>query len=445
MRDWLWMGAGDLGRGIGAGEIDPEALCETFLDTIDAHAHRDTIFTRVTADRARAEAAAAAGRARTGTRRGPLDGVPISWKDLFDSAGVPTESGSALLKDRVPQEDAEVLANATAGGSVCLGKTHMSELAFSGLGLNPMTATPPNRHDPARVPGGSTSGGAASVAFGLAPVAIGSDTGGSVRNPAAWNDLVGLKTSHGRVSDRGTVPLVESMDTIGPLARNVEDCALALALLEGTVPPDLADANLHRRRFLVLTDYLETSRDEPRAACEQAIERFEAAGATVERATLPSVATAMDQTPHLFSPEAYAIWHEAIEAAPHLMFDRILERFRTGRDATAKDVIGAERRRRAAAADYLAATAGYDAVLLPTSAILPPQRDRLLSDETYYVEENLLALRNTRVGNLLGLSALTLPTGVPMCGVMAMAPPRQEHRLLRLGAAMEAALGGPAR
>ncbi|WP_299814757.1 amidase [uncultured Jannaschia sp.] len=440
MRDWLWMGAGDLGRGIGTGEIDPEALCETFLDAVEAHAHRDTIFTHVTADRARAEAAAAAGRARAGTRRGTLDGVPITWKDLFDTAGVPTESGSALLKGRVPREDAETLANATAGGSVCLGKTHMSELAFSGLGLNPITATPPNRHDPNRVPGGSTSGGAASVAFGLAPVAIGSDTGGSVRNPAAWNDIVGLKTAHGRVSDRGTVPLVESMDTIGPLARNVEDCALALALIEGTAVPDLAGASLRGRRFLVLADYLETSRDEPRAACQQAIERFAAAGATIERAELPSVAAAMAQTPHLFSPEAYAIWHEAIEAAPHLMFDRILERFRTGRDATAKDVIVAERRRRAAVTEYLSATAGYDAVLLPTSAILPPERERLLADEAYYVEENLLSLRNTRVGNLLGLCGLTLPTGVPMCGVMALAPPGHEHRLLRLGAAMETAL-----
>ena len=440
MRDWLWMGAGDLGRSIAEGEIDPEALCETYLDAIAGNAHHERVYARVTGDRARAEAAAAAKRARDGMRRGPLDGVPVSWKDLFDSAGSATEAGSALLKDRVPQEDAEVLANATAGGAVCLGKTHMSELAFSGLGLNPVTATPPNRHDARLVPGGSSSGAAASLAFGLAPLAMGSDTGGSVRTPAAWNDLVGLKTSLGRVPTRGCVPLVESMDTIGPLARSVEDAALALALLEGGRPADLTGATLKGRRFLVLADYAETSRDAPRAALDRAVARFREAGATIERGEVAAVETAMDLTPYLFAPEAYAIWRDRIEAAPHLMFDRILERFRTGRDMDAADVLAAYRARAAAERDYLQETAGYDAILLPTVASTAPDRERLMSDEDYYVTENLLALRNTRVGNVLGLCGLTLPTGVPMCGVMALAPPRAEERLLRLGAAMEAAL-----
>ena len=440
MQDWLWASAGDLGRGIGAGEIDPEALCDAFLTAIAEHAHRDTIFARLTEDRARAEAAAAAKRAKAGLRRGPLDGVPVSWKDLFDSAGVATEAGSALLKGRVPQDDAAVLANATAGGSVCLGKTHMSELAFSGLGLNPVTATPPNRHDPALVPGGSSSGAAASVAFGLAPVAIGSDTGGSVRNPAAWNDLVGLKTTLGRVSTTGAVPLVETMDTVGPLARNVEDAALTLALLEGGRAADLSGATLRGKRLLVLAEYADTSRDAPRAAFKHAVERFRAAGAQVERGEIAAVKTAMDLTPLLFAPEAYAIWREEIEAAPHLMFGPILARFRNGRGVDGADVLAAYRARRAAEAEYLAETAGYDAVILPTSAILPPDAARLLEEDEYYVSENLMALRNTRVGNVLGLCGLTLPTGVPMCGAMALCPPMQEERLLRLGAAMERAL-----
>ena len=440
MQDWLWATAADLGRGIAAGEIDAEELCDAYLAAIAGNAHRDTIYARTTEDRARAEAAAAARRARDGLRRGPLDGVPISWKDLFDSAGVETGAGSALLADRVPRDDATVLANATHGGSVCLGKTHMSELAFSGLGLNPRTATPPNRHDDALVPGGSSSGAAASVAFGLAAAAIGSDTGGSVRNPAAWNGLVGLKTSLGRVDVGGTLPLVESMDTIGPLTRSVEDAALTLALLEGGRPADLAGATLKGARLLILADYADSSRDAPRGAFEQAVERFEAAGARIERRELDAVAEAMALTPLLFAPEAYAIWRDTIEANPELMFDRILERFRSGRDVSGPDVLAAQRRRRDAEADYLRATAGYDAVLLPTSAILPPDRERLLTDQEYYVTENLMALRNTRVGNMLGLCGLTLPTGVPMCGVMALCPPRQEERLLRLGAAMEEAL-----
>ncbi len=440
MQAWTSMSAGDLGRGIAAGGIDPEALCETFLAAIAAHPSADDIYARTTSDRARAEAEAASGRAKAGLRKGPLDGVPISWKDLFDSAGVATEAGSALLKGRTPDADARVLADATHGGAVCLGKTHMSELAFSGLGLNPITATPPNRHDPALVPGGSSSGAAASVAFGLAAAAIGSDTGGSVRNPAAWNDLVGLKTTLGRIDTTGTVPLVETMDTIGPLTRTVEDAALVLALLEGGRSADLTGATLSGTRLLVLADYADSSRDAPRVAFERSVDRFRAAGARIERAELPSVAAAMDLTPLLFSPEAYAIWRDTIEASPHLMFDRILERFRSGRDAKAADVLAAHRARRVAEADYLAATAGYDAVILPTAALLPPDRERLLTDEAYYVTENLLALRNTRVGNVLGLCGLTVPTGVPMCGVMALCPPLQEERLLRLGAAMEAVL-----
>lgn len=440
MQDWLWTSAGDLGRGIAAGEIDPQDLTETYLSAIASSDVADLIYARATPERARAEAEAASRRARQGTRRGPLDGVPISWKDLFDSAGVATEAGSKLLEGRIPQNDAAVLAAATHGGAVCLGKVHMSELAFSGLGANPSTATPPNIHDAAKVPGGSSSGSAASVAFGLAPLSIGSDTGGSVRNPSAWNDLTGLKTSHGRLPLTGTVPLVESMDTIGPLARTIEDCALALALMAGSKPADLTGATLKGRRFLVLTDYTESSRDAPRAALAHAVERFQDAGATIDRGVSQAANDAMALTPFLFSPEAYATWRETIEAAPHLMYARILDRFRTGRDVDAADVLAAHRKMTAARAEYAAATAGYDAVLLPTSAIRPPDAKRLADDDAYYVEENLLALRNTRVGNVLGLCGLTLPTGVPSCGVMALAPPMQEERLLRLGAAMEEAL-----
>jgi aspartyl-tRNA(Asn)/glutamyl-tRNA(Gln) amidotransferase subunit A len=233
MDDWLGMTAAALGRGIADGSIGPVALTEAYLAAIDAHPFRDRIYARVTADRARAEAAAAEARAKAGHRLSPLDGVPISWKDLFDTAGTATEAGSKLLAGRVPEADALVLRNATALGLVCLGKTHMTELAFSGLGYNPMTATPPCVNDHDAVPGGSSSGAAASVAFGLASAGIGSDTGGSVRVPSAWNDLVGLKTTAGRVPLDGVVPLCARFDTVGPLCRSVEDAALMLAALEG--------------------------------------------------------------------------------------------------------------------------------------------------------------------------------------------------------------------
>ncbi|MEJ2035068.1 MAG: amidase family protein, partial [Maritimibacter sp.] len=175
-KHWLSMSAGDLGRGIGAGEIDPVALAESYFDAIREHSLKDRIYARLTEERALAEAKAAARRAKAGTRFGPLDGVPVSWKDLFDTAGTATEAGSALLSGRVPDRDAVVVQNATGMGLVGLGKTHMSELAFSGLGLNPITETPPCVNDPEAVPGGSSSGAATSVAFNLAPVAVGSDT-----------------------------------------------------------------------------------------------------------------------------------------------------------------------------------------------------------------------------------------------------------------------------
>lgn len=441
MQDWLTWTAADLGRGISAGEIDPVELTETYLTAIDGHPLRDRIYARVTHDRARAEAQAAQARAVTGHRLSQLDGVPISWKDLFDTAGIVTEAGSALLKDRVPDSDAVVLQNASAMGTVCLGKTHMSELAFSGLGYNPSTGTPPNRHDENAVPGGSSSGAAASVAFGLAASSVGSDTGGSVRLPSAWNDLVGLKTTHGRITLEGVVPLCLKFDTIGPLARSVEDAALMLGALEGGAGPDLRGATLQGKRFAALTTIaMDDIREAPEAAYRSALDRMRAAGAVIDTIDVPELAEAMTLTGALYPTEGYGLWRDVIEADPHKMYGEILQRFRIGRDFSAPDYVAAWAKLESCRAAYDQATAGYDAVLCPTSPILPPDLERLISDHKYYVTENLLALRNTRIGNLMGLAALSLPTGVPACGITLMTPPETEETLLRLGAAVERAL-----
>ncbi|WP_323041005.1 amidase [Gemmobacter sp.] len=438
--EWLTLPAAELGRGIGDGSIHAVELAEAFLDALAAP---DTgrIYARLTPDRARAEAMAAHGRAKSGLRRGLLDGVPVSWKDLFDTAGTATEAGSALLAGRTPARDAMVLERATRAGLVCLGKTHMSELAFSGLGLNPVTATPPNINDPRAVPGGSSSGAAASVAFGLAPAAIGSDTGGSVRIPSAWNDLVGLKTTHGRLPLAGTVPLCERFDTVGPLCRTVEDCALLLGVLDAGKTPDLAGATLAGTRLAVLeTVALDDLRPEPARAFDDALARLARAGARIERIRFPALAEAMALAPTLFTGEAWGIWRDTIEAAPHKMFPQILDRFRGGASVTAADYVAGWRRLATLRAEWAAAAAGYDAVLTPTSPILPPDADRLRADSAYYVTENLLTLRNTRIGNLMDACALSLPTSVPSCGIQLLAPALAEERLLRLGVAAEAAL-----
>ena len=441
MTDLLSRGAAELGRGIAAGEVDPLALAETCLDAASAHPLRDRIYARLTPERARAEAEAAAERAKRGQRRGPLDGVPVSWKDLFDTAGTATEAGSALLKGRVPSRDAAVLQSATALGLVCLGKTHLSELAFSGLGYNPVTATPPCVNDAGAVSGGSSSGAAASVAFGLAPAAIGSDTGGSVRVPAAWNDLVGLKTTAGRLSLEGVVPLAARFDTVGPLARRVEDAALLLAALEGTRAPDLRGARLDGARLAeIRTIAFDDLRDAPEEGYTRARARLEAAGAEVVPIEVPALEGPMGDSALLYTSEAYAAWRELIEANPDAMFPEILARFRGGAETRAADYLAAWERMMAARRAWAEATAGFDAVICPTVAIAPPQLDRLETESAYYRTENLLTLRNTRIGNLMGLPGLTLPTGVPSAGIQFLGRPMGEAALLRLGAAAEAAL-----
>ncbi|RMH46248.1 MAG: amidase [Alphaproteobacteria bacterium] len=442
MTDWLTMPAAALGRGIEAGRIDPRALTDAFLAAIAAHPDSGRIYSAVTAARARAEAEAAAGRARRGLRRGPLDGVPVSWKDLFDSAGTATEAGTRLLKGRVPAEDATVLAEATRAGLVCLGKTHMTELAFSGLGLNPVTATPPGRHDPEALAGGSSSGAAASVAHGLAAAAIGSDTGGSIRVPAAWNDLVGFKPTHGALPLRGVVPLCPRFDTVGPLARSVEDAAELVAAMGGGRAPDLAAARVAGLSLVVLEEMLEGCEAGPLAAFADALARLARAGARIARVRPAEVGAAMALPPELFTAEAWAEWGETIAAAPGLMFPPIRARFEAGRGADAAAWLRAEKRMQGLRRSWAQAMAGHDAALLPSVAIMPPRAQAVLDDHALFAERNMMALRNTRLGNLLGATALTLPTGHPAAGLMAMAPGGWDRRLLRAGAAMERALAG---
>ncbi|MEM9899753.1 MAG: amidase family protein [Pseudomonadota bacterium] len=433
--------AAELGREIDAGRVDPVALTEEMLASIQNHAFGSRIYARTTPERARAEAAAARERAKLGLRRSPLDGVPISWKDLYDTAGVATEGGSALLKGRVPTEDAQVLRHASQAGLVCLGKTHQTELAFSGLGLNPMTASPPCVNDHDAVSGGSSSGTAASVAFGLAGAGIGSDTGGSVRVPAAWNDLVGLKTTSGRLPLTGVLPLAARFDTVGPLTRSVEDAALLLAALEGSAPPDLRGANPQGLRFLnLLTVAHDGIRAGPAAAHADALTKLSKSGVHIDDGEIAAVGEALSMAGVIYTPETYGTWRDAIEANPDAMFPPVRERFRAGKDFSGPDYVAAWQRLDMLRAAFAEESAGYDAVIVPTAPILPPKQHAVLEDHDLFTSENLLALRNTRIGNMMGLCALTLPVGHASCGLSLLAPPNQEERLLRIGAALEALL-----
>jgi len=444
MDDGRGLSAAEQGRAMAAGRLDPRGLTEAYLAAIGQAADADRIYARPAPERARTEAAAARDRLRRGMGAGPLDGVPVSWKDNIDSAGLATEGGTRLLAGRVPERDAPVLANATAAGLVCLGKTHLSELAFSGLGVNPMTATPPNALDPDLAPGGSSSGAAVSVALGLASAAIGSDTGGSVRIPAAWNGLVGLRTTPGAVPAEGVIPLAQSFDTVGPLARCVEDAALLFAVLSGQGPAPKAEPGALAFR-IAETAVLDDVDPGIMAAFEAALARVTRAGARIGRGAVPEFAEAvrvMAEISPVVTGEAWRNWGAKIEASPGTMWDRIEARFALGRDVPPDcdaEALSALGRLGAALSAEIARTGP---LLMPTTPNRPPETRRLIAEESHYVAENLMALRNTRLANVLGLPALTLPLPEPFAGLMIVGSAGSDADLLAIGAALEPHLAG---
>ena len=441
MSDFNSLTASELGDMIGQGEIDPVELTEHFLSLIEKSPIGKKIYSTVTSQLALEQAKDAKKRAISGRRLSSLDGVPISWKDLFDIKGYPCEAGSELLAGRLANQNCEVYNLAEAQGLICLGKTHMSELAFSGLGLNPVRETPPCVNYPESVPGGSSSGAATSVSFGLATAGIGSDTGGSVRIPAAWNDLVGFKTTAGRLSLDGVVPLCSRFDTVGPLTKSVEDAARLFGVMSGREIRLPAPKAVKGLKLGILKNVaMENVVDLPKKAFESAINKLKEAGASISEIFVSSVDEAMDLTGFLYSPEAYATWKHKIEKTPDLMFTKILERFRSGANVLASDFICAWDKLMDLRQQYHSAVKMYDAVLIPTSPIIPPELDRLMNDGDFYNSQNLLALRNTRIGNLMGGCSITLPTDIPSCGLLIMGMPSQEERLLRLAQACELVL-----
>ena len=436
---WLKMTASNLGRGIENGSISPTALVKTYLDAISNHPMSERIYTYVTQERAMQEAHSAKARAISGQRLSLLDGVPISWKDLFDSKDIKTEAGSEILSGRIPDEDAVVLKHASNAGMVCLGKTHMSELAFSGLGLNPIKQTTPCKNDLNAVSGGSSSGAAGSVAFNLAPIAIGSDTGGSVRIPAAWNDLVGLKTTSGDISLSGVVPLCPKFDTVGPLCRSVEDASLIYAILKNQAPTPLVPPK--SLKLMALTSVAQDDVEEiPMAAFNDACKKLVKSDIKIIEEDFPVLSELLSLAGVIFTKEAYATWGDVLEMKGDKMFPEILDRFKAGKTVTKDAYKNAWLFMEKARADWARLTINFDAVILPSSPLLPPNLKKLLIDSEYYRRANLLALRNTRIANMLGLCSITLPTPIASCGFMIMGAPKTELNLLNIAAKIESNL-----
>ena len=445
---WDTLSALELGYLIANLEINPIDLAEYFLGRIQDKDPDHLIYLRTTAKRARSEAKAARTRAKTNMLRSPLDGVPISWKDLYDTAGIPTEGGTPLLSGRIPRTDALVLQRATNAGLVCLGKTNTVQFALGGIGTNPYTGTPPNAvlKDVPRVPGGSSCGAAISVAAGLAAAGIGSDTGGSVRVPAAWNSLVGFKTSYGAIPLDGVLPLAPSLDTVGPLTRSVSDAAALFAIMALRPPVDMKGLlSLKQLRLLIPTNVVWDNADtEIENTVRATLANLSESGASIIHAPLPE----FDQIGNVVSDhggialaEAYACWGHLIDPQNTHVDPSVLSRFHQGRDMTALDVEIVRAAIRNLTPRLYARLAGFDAMLMPTVPILPPPIKDVDNNQERYQAYNRRALRNTSLGNLIPCCAITLPLShqIP-CGLMVIAPAGQDQRLLRIAGSIEEAL-----
>ena len=443
------MTALELGAAIQKQSIDPVDLAEYFLDRIAAKDPGHRIYIRATVDRARAEAHAASARAKAGLRQSPLDGVPMSWKDLTDTAGTETTFGSALLQDRVPDRDALLLRRATLAGMVCLGKTTLSEFAYSGLGINPIMGTPANGADEEieRVPGGSSSGAAVSVTNGLAAAGIGSDTGGSVRIPAALNGIVGLKTTIGLLPLDGILALSPTFDTVGPLTRDIADANAIFSILNESRPFDLAGTSLHGVRLLKPTDIMFDDLEPAVSnAIGKALDKISDAGAEIVERPVPEFAEAFELVArhgNIISAEASALWRELVDQRGDEMYWGIRSRFDLAKNFSAIDAESAHIGLKAIAAQFRTRVAGYAAVVHPTCPRVAPPIADLQDDPTAYDDANLAMTRNTRLGNIMETCGITVPCQtddqLPV-GLSFMALGNREGMVLRLGRAAEDAL-----
>ncbi len=447
--NWPQLSALALGALIDDGAIDPVTLTEAVLERVSRFDPLNRIVWHGSEDRALTEAIAAHDRARKGLRRSALDGVPIAWKDNIEAVGAPTTNGSRLLKNHLAPRDATVLARAVRAGTVTLGKTALTEFAFSGLGFNPTMGSPGNAFDKTRLPGGSSCGSAVAVAKGLAPIAVGTDTAGSIRIPASWNGLVGLKPTPGAVPMDGILPLSRQRDVVGPIARNVADANAFWALMTGQPASNIASPKLKGTLFLAPPEFLTEADPDVATVFGAALTRFESAGARIDHAPLPVIADVQvhaDENGNSVSAEGWAEWGALISANPRQVYDNV--RIRMEKGAAGFDGVRFARTMRELAElarIYVMETAQADAVILPTVMTLPPPI-RATDDPTSYSEVNLKALRFTRVANMLGLPAITLPCGMALAtedrpalpvGLTLMGAPHSEPRLLRLAAAME--------
>ena len=432
--------------------ISPVELTKDCLHKIEKLNPGLNAFITVTAESALAEARAAEAEIQASHWRGPLHGIPIALKDLIDTTGVKTTAASALFKDRVPSEDAEIVRHLKAAGAVFLGKHNLHEFAYGGSSVVSYFGAVHNPWNAQHIAGGSSGGSAAAVAAGLCYAAVGTDTAGSIREPAAICGIVGLKPTYGRVSARGVIPLSCSLDHVGPLTRTVADCALELQALAGFDSADPHSANVPLQNYVEALDtptrhfrvgvprtfFYDDLHTDVAWVVDQALSVVSNVTADVREFSL---AVPTDRT--LQSAESYAYHASFVEKSPELYQPETLRRIQSGKNVSAED-----RTRLTDELQELRRTAGQifgtvDVLVTPTVPIPPPTLAELTQNPDLLRPRELLMLRNTRPFNVWGWPAISVPcgftgTGLPI-GLQIIGPPWEERRVLALAHAYEQA------
>ena len=379
----------------------------------------------------------------------PLAGLPVSLKDLFDEQGQQTRAGSRAHDDAPPAtRDSVVTARLRAAGAVLVGRTNLTEFAYSGLGLNRHFDTPRNPWDreTGRIPGGSSSGAGVSVADGMCAVGIGTDTGGSVRIPAALNGITGFKTTTGRIPLDGVYPLSSTLDSVGPLAPTVSCCIVTDAIMDDRPPVIPKALPISDMRFGVPQHYVLNDLDDHVAATfEAGLETLSRAGAKIIEVNSPMYEEIPGAMPNggILGAEAYAHHRTQMDDKKDLYDPRVWVRIRRGERLSAADLIDCHRLRADIQARAAEMSMPFDALLMPTCAAVAPPLAPLDEDEAAYGAANILMLRNTTVGNFLDSCALSLPCHAPgtgPVGLMVMAATRHDEWLARIGLTVERTL-----
>ena len=445
---------------IRAGRLSPVALTQELLRRVDALDPKLHAFIAVSRERALAEARAAESALGGGQDRGPLHGIPYAAKDLYDVAGLPTTAGTRLLAGRPAAADCTVVRKLAAAGMVLLGKTYTVQFAFGGVGINHDQGTPHNPWSPTpHAPGGSSSGTAVAVAAGLVPMGLGSDTGGSVRIPAALCGIVGLKTTVGRVSRAGVYPLSWTLDSVGPLTRTVEDAALVYHALQGVDVADettvgvplhdplvgLKDGMKGLRLAFGETLFFDEVDPEVETAVREAGKVFQSLGAHVGSVAVPEVAEAWadEARPLMGAAEACAVNARFLDQHFDALDPVVAKRMIMGRQLAAPDYFALLRRLAALRARVQRTLADVDALLVPTTPLAARPIAEIDASYETYIRYNGRYLRNTTLGNVLNLCAVSLPCGLTRdglpIGLMVYAKPFQEDMALRVAWAYEQA------